>query len=239
MSDLLDKVLAAHGGLDRWTQLTTVRASVVGGGELWAMKGLVPDRESREIVVSLHEQWISVSPYGAPDQSSQFTPGRVAIEKLDGQLVAERQEARASFAGHQLRTPWDPLHRAYFSSYALWTYLTTPFHLAMPGFSVTEIEGVQENGELWRGLRAGYPAGIESHSTVQDFYVGEDYLVRRHDYHVDVAGGFPGVHYLSDYVEADGVWVPTTRRAYRRETDDGPILDQLMVSIDVRDIRFS
>jgi hypothetical protein len=35
------------------------------------------------------------------------------------------------------------------------------------------------------------------------------------------------------------VWVPTTRRAYRRESDDGPILDQLMVSIDVRDITFS
>jgi hypothetical protein len=42
--------------------------------------------------------------------------GRVAIEKLDGQLVAERREPRASFAGHKLRTPWDPLHRAYFSS---------------------------------------------------------------------------------------------------------------------------
>jgi len=239
MSDLLDKVLEAHGGLHRWKQLTTVRASVVGGGELWAMKGLVPDREPRHVVVSLHHQRISVHPYGAPDQRAQFSPGRLAIEKLDGQLVAERLEPRASFAGHQLRTPWDPLHRGYFSSYALWTYLTTPFHLAMPGFSVTEIEPVTENGELWRGLRAGYPAGIESHSTVQDFYFGEDYLLRRHDYHVDVAGGFPGVHYVSDHVEADGVRVPTTRRAYRRENDDGPILDQLMVSIDVSNIRFS
>jgi hypothetical protein len=32
----------------------------------------------------------------------------------------------------------------------------------MPGFSVTEIEPVKENGELWRGLRADYPAGVES-----------------------------------------------------------------------------
>jgi uncharacterized membrane protein YoaK (UPF0700 family) len=31
MSDLLDQVLAAHGGLDRWRELTSVRATIVTG----------------------------------------------------------------------------------------------------------------------------------------------------------------------------------------------------------------
>jgi hypothetical protein len=26
-----------------------------------------------------------------------------------------------SFAGHQMNTPWDALHRAYFNAEALWT----------------------------------------------------------------------------------------------------------------------
>jgi len=39
-----------------------------------------------------------------------------------------------------MNTPWDPLQRAYFNGYALWTYLTTPFLLAMNGVGVEEIE---------------------------------------------------------------------------------------------------
>jgi hypothetical protein len=35
-----------------------------------------------------------------------FTPDRIAIEKLDGVLVAERYAPRDSFAGHQMHTPW-------------------------------------------------------------------------------------------------------------------------------------
>jgi hypothetical protein len=61
---------------------------------------------------------------------------RIAIEKLDGTLVAERFAPKDSFAGHQISTQWDVLHRAYFNGYALWTYLTTPFLLAMDGVRV-------------------------------------------------------------------------------------------------------
>ena len=48
-----------------------------------------------------------------------FTSERIAIEKLDGTLVAERHTPKDSFAGHQMITPWDALHRAYFNGEAL------------------------------------------------------------------------------------------------------------------------
>jgi hypothetical protein len=67
-----------------------------------------------------------------------FTPGRIAVERFDGSLVAERYAPKDSFAGHQMSTPWDALHRAYFNGEALWTYLTTPFLLAMNGVRVDE-----------------------------------------------------------------------------------------------------
>ena len=231
MSDLLESVLEAHGGLDRWRQLSEVTATIVSGGDLWGIKGVVQDPEPRQMTVALHHEWASVQPFGAPDQRTDFTPERIAVEKLDGQVVAERMDPRASFTGHQLTTPWDPLHRAYFNGYALWTYLTTPFLLAFPGVSVSEIAPVEERGEVWDGLQADFPAEVATHSQLQEFYFGPDRLVRRHDYRVDVAGGFSAVQYLDDIVEADGIRLPTKRRAFRA--------DQLMVSIDLSDIHFS
>lgn len=76
------------------------------------------------------------------------------------------------------------------------------------------------------GLRAAFPPQIASHSARQDFYFGPDRLLRRHDYHVDVAGGFAAAQYVYDYAEADGIVLPTKRRAYRRDTDGRPLLEQ-------------
>ncbi|MEV5145163.1 hypothetical protein AB0L14_12115 [Streptomyces sp. NPDC052727] len=59
------------------------------------------------------------------------------------------------------------------------------------------------------------------------------------DYHVDVAGGFPAAQYVHDCVDADGIVLPTKRRAYRRDAHGCPILEQVMVSIDLGEIHFS
>ena len=191
------------------------------------------------MTVALHREWASVQPFGAPDQRSDFTPERIAIEKLDGEIVAERANPRASFTGHVLETPWDPLQRAYFNGYALWTYLTTPFLLTMPGFTVTEIDPVHEDGEQWAGLRAQFPDTLASHSRVQEFYFNSDYLFCRHDYRVDVAGGFAAIQYVYDIVQADGIKLPSKRRAYRCDADGRPMADELIVSIDLSDIHLS
>ncbi|MFF3467349.1 hypothetical protein [Streptomyces sp. NPDC002619] len=239
VNDLLTKAIEAHGGIERWQVLTQAQATLVSGGDLFAIKGLPQDATPRTMTVRLHQEHASVHPFGAPDQKTDFTPGRVSIKKLDGQVVAERKDPRTSFTGHTLKTPWDALDRAYFNGYALWTYLTTPFLLAMPGFTVTDIEPWRERDEVWPGLRATFPPQIASHSTQQDFYFGPDRLLRRHDYHVDVAGGFAAAQYVYDYAEADGIMLPTKRRAYRRDTLGRPRMDQVMVSIDLSDIHFT
>jgi hypothetical protein len=190
------------------------------------------------MTAALEREWASVRPFGADDQKTDFTPDRVAIEKLDGRVVSERSDPRASFDGHEFATPWDPLQRAYFNGYALWTYLTTPFLLALDGVSVREIAPVEEDGQTWRGLQAHFPRQIASHSAVQEFFFGDDYLLRRHDYRVDVAGGFAAVQYVSDIVEADGIKLPSKRRAYRADGQGKAIPDQLMVAIDLCEIRF-
>lgn len=238
MTDLLQQVLDAHGGLSRWNRCKSVKAPITTGGGLWALKGLIQDPAPREMTVSLHEQFASLTPFGQPDWRTSFRPDRIAIETADGQVVRERDEPRSSFKGHHMNTAWDPLHRAYFNGYAMWTYLTTPFFMAMPEFEVKEIEPWVEAGERWRGLRVRFPEQIASHSREQDFYFGEDLLLRRHDYHVDVAGGFPAAQYVSDFVDAQGLRIPTRRRAYLRGPDLKPVHDLLLVSIDLDGIEF-
>jgi len=238
MNELLARILEAHGGMDRWNKYERVEATIVSGGGFFPLKGAAQDPSPRRMTVWLHEERSSVLPYGAPDQRTMFTPDRIAIERLDGTLVAERHAPRDLFAGHQMNTPWDALHRAYFNGYALWTYLTTPFLLALDGVRVEETEAWQEGTETWRVLRAYFPGSIETHSLVQEFFFGEDLMLRRHDYNVNIAGGFNAAQLTSDYVVADGIRLPTKRRAYTRGPDRRPILEMLMVSIDISNVRF-
>jgi hypothetical protein len=238
VADLLDSVLHAHGGLDKWRQFSRVHATIVTGGELWAIKGQPQDPLPRRMTVGLDHEWASLRPFGADDQKTAFAPERIAIEKLDGRVVSERRNPRESFDGHEFATPWDPLQRAYFNGYALWTYLTTPFLLTPDGVSVREIAPVEDNGHTWVGLQAQFPPEIASHSSVQEFYFGDDHLLRRHDYRVEVAGGFPAVQYVYDIVEAEGIKMPSKRLAYRADAQGNAIRDQIMVSIDLSDICF-
>jgi hypothetical protein len=238
MNELLASILDVHGGLVRWNAFEKIEASIVSGGGFFALKGTLQDSKPRQMTVWLHEERSSVAPYGAPDQCTAFTPDRIAVEKLDGTIVAERYQPRDSFAGHQMSTPWDTLHRAYFNGEALWTYLTTPFLLAMDGVRVEETESWHQGSEKWRVLRAYFPGSIETHSQIQDFFFGEDLKLRRHDYAVNIAGGFAAAQLTSDYVTTQGISLPTKRRAYTRGPDRRPILEMLMVSIDMSEIRF-
>ena len=88
-------------------------------------------------------------------------------------------------------------------------------------------------------MRAYFPGSIETHSLVQDFFFGEDLMLRRHDYNVNIAGGFAASQLTSDYATVDGIRLPTKRRAYTRGPDRRPIIEMLMVSIDITEVSFT
>jgi hypothetical protein len=238
VKQLLSKILDAHGGMDRWRDLEKVEATIVAGGGFYPLKGMLNDTTPRRLTAWLHQQRSSVLPFGAPDQRTMFTPERIAIEKLDGTVLAERQAPKDSFAGHQMNTPWDALHRAYFDAEALWTYFTTPFLLAMDGVDVEEVEPWREGAETWHVLRAQFPGSIETHNLIQEFFFDTDLHLRRHDYSVNIAGGFPAAQLTSEYLVADGIHFPSKRRAYTRGPDRRPNMEMLMISIDISEVRF-
>jgi hypothetical protein len=117
--------------------------------------------------------------------------------------------------------------------------LTTPFLMTLPGFTVTEIDPIEDHGERWVGLQVHFPDPFASHSQLQEFYFDSDFLLRRHDYRVDIAGGFATIQYVYDMVEADGIKLPSKRRAYRCDANGGLMADELMVSIDLSGIRLT
>ena len=239
MNDLLNTVIDTHGGLERWSQLDAVSARLVQGGGLWALKGHAGVLDDVYARASLHQERESHHPFGAPDRLSTFTPERVAIETTNGDVVETLEQPRASFAGHTLETPWTTLQLAYFVGTAMWTYLTQPFTYALPGFEITELEPWRENGEEWRRLRVVWPGYLATHSASQTLYVGEDGLIRRHDYDVEIQGGSEGAHYISDYTQVAGIMVPTKHRIYPRTPDGQALTEPLLVSIDLSEITFT
>jgi len=235
---LLNHILEAHGGINRRSQFSKIEAEIVSGGKLFELKGLPQDASPRQMVVWLHEQRASVHPFGSANQRSSFSPGRVAIETLDGKLIAERIGNPNELHEHLKAPQWDPLDRAYFNGYALWIYLTTPFFMLLPNLEVREIEPLQEGDEMWKGLSVTFPSDFATHSAVQQFYFGSDNLIRRHDYHVD-AGNFYVAQYISDLKEVQGILVASKRRAYRKNVDGKPLVDELMVKIDLSNFHLS
>ena len=71
------------------------------------------------------------------------------------------------------------------------------------------------------------------------FIFGPDMLIRRHDYSVEIAGNSSAAQYMSDLVSIDGIEFPTRRRVYLRDDNLIPMLDTLMVSIDLSGFRFA
>ena len=238
MNTLVERTIGAHGGLNPWNELESITVHLDGGGALWGLKGHPDMVEETNVTVGTRSQWASHHPFLADRARTRFEPHSVALERENGELVEELKEPRASFAGHGLETPWSKLQLAYFAGYAMWTYLNLPFLLARPVVMSEEGAPWQENGEVWRPLKITYPDSIAGHTREQIAYYGQDGLLRRHAYTVDVLGGASGLNYAYDYRNVNGIMVPTTRRVYPSDADTQKVPEPLLVAIDIREIAF-
>lgn len=232
---LLAEAVEAHGGIDRWRTFKKLSSTIVSSGSLWSLKGIDMQPIPRVATTKIHQQWMSVTPFGQPDWTMMWLPDKVVVENGAGDVMAERESPREAFAGHAFDTPWDPLHLAYFNGYAMWTYHALPFVLARPGYQVVDVPSVDHDGETLRGLSARFPDGVHTHTQEQRFYFGADGLLRRHDYEVDVWAHTAAAHFLSDYVEVDGFKFPSKRRVHPRASDGTVQYGHDIVSVDMSD----
>jgi hypothetical protein len=239
MTDLLDSVVEAHGGLKRWNELETVSAHLAQGRVTWEMVGQKGVLDDVFVTASLHGERVSHYSFGAAGGRSVFTPERIAIENDGGTVAEAPDQPRASFAGNSLQTPWTTSQLAYFVGTAMWTYLTQPFTFTVPGFKAAELEPWRENGEQWRRLRVVWPGYLASLNTVLTIYVGDDGLIRREDYDVEIMGGSGGAHYMSGYTRIAGIMLPTGHRILPRTPQGQALCEPRLISIELSEITFA
>lgn len=235
INDLVDFVLAQHGGTERWAGATTASASVHVHGVFWPYKGQ-PDLLGVETVTAdLTRQRISMSPYGE-GRTLHFDAieDRVTITDADGTVVDELSNPRDSMAGYQGDTQWSPAQMGYFISYATWLYLAEPLLFTLPGVETREVEPWHEDGETWRRLEVTFPDTIASHSKVQTYYFDSvTGMQRRMDYDVEVNGWAEVAHYTSEHQSFDGLVVPTRRRVLLRDAENNGIHGFAAILLDV------
>ncbi|MFZ0785828.1 MAG: hypothetical protein WBQ63_15385 [Candidatus Acidiferrales bacterium] len=235
MNELLQRAVKAHGGLERWNNVKSIRVAASITGAIWYVKGKGDFLKNVVLTAETRRERLTVD-FPGQDKRAIFEPSRIAIEKADGTPIEARDNPEKSFAGQQRETPWDDIQVAYFVGEALWTYLNTPFLYTHEGFTSEEIASIQVDGETWRRLKVTFPESVKSHTREQISCFGPDGLLRRHDYTVDILGGATGLNYASDYRDVDGIIVPTKRRVYAYEGDYQLVKEPLLVAIDMGEI---
>ena len=237
MDRLLAAVLDAHGGLQNWAKATKITARMNLGGPFWAARGW-PDVYSKQTVtIDPHRAHVTFTPFTAPDRMSVLDvgPERVTIATRGGRIVEERVNPRESFptAFVDSSTPWDAIQVAYFTSSAVWNYLTAPFVFTQPGVEAQEIAPWTEDAQTWRRLAVTFPKTIANHNAEQVFYYDDAFMQRRMDYSPDVTGRPPVAHYTHDHKTFNGFVFPTRRLVHLHDASGVANQQFAPITIDV------
>src|SRR6201996_3396636 len=223
MTDLLEKVLDVHGGLDNWRHVNTVDFRLTFRGAALALKQQPHGLRDVLVKVDTRRPRTLITPFPAPGSRGIFADGRVTIGTDAGVKTSGLDEPRKSFEGHQRETPWTEPQLLYFVGYALNNYMTMPFLLAKDGVRCEEIPPHKEHGESWRVLQVTFPPGIHVHCPVQKFYFNDAGYLVRNDYAPEVTRG-TAAHYTFDHRNFDGFVFPTLRRVVRRDANNHTLL---------------
>jgi hypothetical protein len=114
MTELLDVVVEAHGGLDRWNQLNNIKAKLTVAGAIWEFKqkpGLLTDVTFES---NIHDQpQVVYRDFAGKGNQSVFRPDKLFVRNEKGEVLWTRDNPRNAF---DATSPWNELNVAYFSS---------------------------------------------------------------------------------------------------------------------------
>ena len=104
-SRLLALAIDAHGGLERWNELTSVDGRFIIGGAIWGFKGVPDVLADITVALDLHTERVTLDPVAGPDTHTVFADGRLQLLSAtgDGRRDGRRSEGRDGTAG--LRRP--------------------------------------------------------------------------------------------------------------------------------------
>lgn len=231
---LVDVVLKAHGGRERWSLARTVRARLRMVGPLWTALGQEKTFDGIDVAVDVQRQRTVFTGFTGPGRHGVYTPDRVTVQDADGTVLEERRSPRESFPARAPGVHWDSLHALYFAGYGMWNYLTQPYLLTLSGIRTAELEPWHADGSEWRRLRVTFPPHIATHSTEQTFHYDAHGRQRRVDYAPAVLGGLPAAHHTEAHRTVSGLVFPTHR--YVLPVRDGRPGPEPIIVLDLSDI---
>src|SRR5579875_2174605 len=105
MTELLDLAVRAHGGLERWRQIRSIRVAASITGAIWFVKGQGDALKDVVLTADTVKERLSVE-FPGQDKRAIFEPQRIVIERTDGTPIVHRDDPEQSFVGQQRETPW-------------------------------------------------------------------------------------------------------------------------------------
>jgi len=235
---ILDRILAAHGGIDTWNSLDAIDAVISASGFLFTAKQR-PALDHVRMRAWTREPRFAFTDFPRKGQTAELIgTNEVRISDRDGIVLSRRENPRSAFRSFRHLFSWDDLDFIYFAGYATWNYLTTPFLLAFPGVMVTELGPAKGSLASFTRLQVTFPDSLPTHCRQQIFYFDGQHLLRRLDYTAEVVGGWAHAAHLCDgYRSFDGINAPTERRVLPLFFGRGPLPGPTLVAINVHDLR--
>lgn len=217
MSDkgILETVISAHGGLERWRQVNAIRTRVRGIFPLMMIKGVFPRWRTFDATINAGRPRVHLRDYPSAGCQGEFDRWRVAITTPDSRVEERDYMPRGNDGRPLFRYVWDDLDLLFFIGYALWNYMVSPFLFMQQGFEHRRLEPVRWRGQWLQRMDLVYPDDLPKHCKTQRYFIDERGLIRRLDYRADVIGSWAiGAHLCSRYESFDGLYYPCRREVY-------------------------
>lgn len=210
--NLIEEIVAAHGGRYLWDSLEGLEAELSADGFLFRAKHL-PRLSHARVWASARRPHFVFHDYPKPGQTGEFIGDEeVSIRTGGGEVLQRRPAPRSEFLRFQKKMWWDSLDFIYFGGYATWNYLTTPFLFLRDGFGFEYLGQRNTEPGVLSCIRVTFPDDLPTHCRVQTFFFDADKLLRRLDYTAEVVGNWAHVaHFCEDYRNFSGLKIPTHR----------------------------
>src|ERR1700734_1261145 len=106
MNELLNQAVKAHGGLERWNKVKSMKVAASITGAIWFVKSKGDALKNVVMTVATKVERL-VTDFSGQDKRSIFEPNLIVMERVDGTLIESRANPEKSFQGQLRETPWD------------------------------------------------------------------------------------------------------------------------------------
>ena len=223
--DPISRVIAAHGGIQRWRQVRELHVELSSGGLAFATKGASS---------VLHGARVVLTPARQRAQLTGSFPRPWKVTFADSPALAS---ALARLRTGPRRVRWSTDDVAAFAAAAISTYVSLPFLLTEPDVQVCRREPDSRHPD-WDRVDVVLPARIPTHCQRQTLYIDGSGHIRRHDYTALAFGPWARAAQLLDgYAEFDGLVMATKRVVHLRLPGGASPAWPTLVWIKIHDIR--